>query len=198
MYRWGLSICNNFSLGLNTTVFQAGYVIKACIVKDIVKGYTDRNICFLSKSQVALKGLESFQTNSKLFWDDRQSLMKLTEHKRIKLMWVIKAFLKIPLPKAGELFDLSRNQLSILRVLLTGHCHFKGHPFKLRLVNSPKCEIQVGIWNSLPHSLWLWGFGHIKTQAPGSSFYKTRWLWRHLCQQETALCSRCDPAKWKG
>jgi hypothetical protein len=36
--------------------------------------------------------------------------------------------------------------------------------------------MQTGIWNSLTCSLWLWGFGHTKIQAPGSSFYETRWL----------------------
>jgi len=27
--------------------------------------------------------------------------------------------------------------------LLTGHSHLKGHPFKLRLVNSPQCDRQA-------------------------------------------------------
>ena len=29
----------------------------------------------------------------------------------------------------------------------------------------------------------------------GSSSYDTRWLWRHLCQQDTAHCSRCRTAE---
>jgi hypothetical protein len=42
--------------------------------------------------------------------------------------------------KAGELFNLSRNQLRIMTGLLTGHCHLKGHLFKLGLLNSPDCN----------------------------------------------------------
>jgi len=56
--------------------------------------------------------------------------------------------------------------------------------------------MQAGIGNSLTHSLWLWGFGHMKIQVSGLTFYETRWLWRHLCQQDTALCSRCQTAEW--
>jgi hypothetical protein len=41
---------------------------------------------------------------------------------------------------AGELLNLSRNQLRIMTGLLTGHCHLKGHLFKLGLVNSPECN----------------------------------------------------------
>jgi hypothetical protein len=56
--------------------------------------------------------------------------------------------------------------------------------------------MQGGIWSSLTCSLRLWGFGQIKIQAPGTLFYETRWLWRYLCQQDTALCSRCRTAEW--
>jgi len=45
-----------------------------------------------------------------------------------------KGFLRNPsAKKAGELLNLSINKLKIL----TGHCHLKGHLFKLRLINSP-------------------------------------------------------------
>jgi len=57
-------------------------------------------------------------------------------------------------------------------------------------------QMQTGIWNSLKHSLWLWGFGHIKLPALGLSIYETRWFWRYLCQQNTALCLRCGTAEW--
>ena len=53
-----------------------------------------------------------------------------------------------------------------------------------------------GIWNGHTHSLWLWGFGNIKIQAPGLSLYETRWLWRHLCQQDTGHSSTCRTAQW--
>ena len=42
--------------------------------------------------------------------------------------------------RAGLLLSLSRNQLRILTGLLTGHCHLKGHLFKLGLVKSPECD----------------------------------------------------------
>jgi len=47
-------------------------------------------------------------------------------------------FLKTPsAKKGGELFNLNRNQLRILTVLLTWHCHLKGH--KMGLVDSLQC-----------------------------------------------------------
>jgi len=42
--------------------------------------------------------------------------------------------------RAGELLNLSRNQVRILTGLLTRHCHLKGHLFELGLVNSPGCD----------------------------------------------------------
>jgi uncharacterized metal-binding protein len=42
--------------------------------------------------------------------------------------------------KAGELLNLSGNQLPIMIGLLTGHCHLKEHLCKLGLVKSPGCE----------------------------------------------------------
>jgi len=48
-----------------------------------------------------------------------------------------KSFLITPSAKrGGKLFNLNRNQ-RILTVLLTWHCHLKGH--KLGLVDSPQC-----------------------------------------------------------
>jgi hypothetical protein len=53
----------------------------------------------------------------------------------------LRAFFKKPFArKAGQLLNLSRNQLRIMTGLLTGHCHLKGHLFKLGLVNSPECN----------------------------------------------------------
>jgi hypothetical protein len=52
-----------------------------------------------------------------------------------------KGFLKKPCAKkAGELLNLSRNQLRIMTGLLTGHCHLKGHLFQLGLVDSSECN----------------------------------------------------------
>jgi hypothetical protein len=72
-YRWG------FSLGLHLTVFQAEiYAIKVCIMKNIEKGYTGKNIHILSNSQAATNALDSFQINS--------TLVTLAEHNRIQLV----------------------------------------------------------------------------------------------------------------
>ena len=49
--------------------------------------------------------------------------------------------------------------------------------------------------NSLTFSLRRWGFGQIKIQTPGSSLYTTRRIWRHLCQQDTILCSKCETVR---
>jgi ribonuclease HI len=77
-------------LGLHTTVFQAEiYTIKACIMENIEKGYKGRNIYILSDSQAAIQALNNFQINSKLVWDCHQSLMRLAEHNRVKLIWVL-------------------------------------------------------------------------------------------------------------
>jgi ribonuclease HI len=90
VYRWGSSRGHSFSLGFHTTVFQAEiYAFKACIMENIQKGYTGRNIYILSDSQAAIKTPDSFQINSKVVWDCHQSLVKLAEHNRIQLVWVL-------------------------------------------------------------------------------------------------------------
>ena len=42
--------------------------------------------------------------------------------------------------KAGELLNLSRNQLRLMTGLLIEYCHLKGHLLKLVLVNSHECD----------------------------------------------------------
>lgn len=60
VYKWGLRRGQSFSVGLHTTVLQAQiYAIKACIMQDIERGYTGRNICILSNSQEAINGLDT-------------------------------------------------------------------------------------------------------------------------------------------
>jgi len=39
--------------------------------------------------------------------------------------------------RAGELLNLNSNQIQTMTGLLPGHCHLKGHPFKVGRVNSP-------------------------------------------------------------
>jgi hypothetical protein len=75
--------------GYIPTVFHVEtHVIKACIMKNIEKDYTGRNNGILSHSQAAIKALDSFQINSKLFSDCHQSLMEMPEHNRIQLVSV--------------------------------------------------------------------------------------------------------------
>jgi hypothetical protein len=80
---------HSFSLGLHTVLFQAEiYTIKACIMENMEKDYTGRNICILSDSQAAIKAIDSYQINSKLVWDCHQSLVKLAEYNSIRVVWV--------------------------------------------------------------------------------------------------------------
>jgi ribonuclease HI len=64
------------------------YAIKACIMENIEKIYTGRNIYILFDSQIAVKVLYSFQINHKSVWDCYQSLVKLAENNRIQLVCV--------------------------------------------------------------------------------------------------------------
>jgi len=85
----GLEKGHSFSLVLHTTIFQAElYAIKLCIMGNIEKGHKDRNIYILFNIQAAIKVLNNFQINSKLVWDCHQSLLELSEHNRVQLVWV--------------------------------------------------------------------------------------------------------------
>ena len=75
-------------------------------------------------------------------------------------------------------------------------CHAKGHLFKRAGKQSQVWWMQASIWNHLAHSLCVWSLSHFKIQALGLSFYETRWLRRHLHQQDTALFSKCGTAEW--
>lgn len=52
-------------------------------------GYTDRRIHILVESQGVIEAVDSFQISSKLIWDCCHSLVKLVDHKRIQLVWVL-------------------------------------------------------------------------------------------------------------
>ena len=70
-------------LGLQSMIFQSEiYAIKGCVMGNVEKGYTGRNIYILSNSQAANK----CSGNAKLVSDCRQSLVKLKEHNRIQLL----------------------------------------------------------------------------------------------------------------
>jgi hypothetical protein len=80
--------------------------------------------------------------------------------------------------------------------LLIGHCHLKGHLFKLELVNSPECNRCKQASKTASHILCdCEALATFKIQALGSSFDATRWLWRHIYRQDTVLCSRCRAAR---
>jgi hypothetical protein len=52
-----------------------------------------------------------------------------------------KGFLQGPsVRRTKELLKLNRNQLQWMTGLLTGHCHLKGHLFKMGLTYIPTCE----------------------------------------------------------
>jgi hypothetical protein len=64
------------------------YAIKAYAVQNLNRDYRNRNIYNLSESQEATKVLDNYQINSKLVWDRHQSLMQLSKHNRVQLIWV--------------------------------------------------------------------------------------------------------------
>jgi hypothetical protein len=52
-----------------------------------------------------------------------------------------KGLIQVPSAKrTKDLLRLNRDQLRWVVGLLTGHCHLKGHLFKLRLTADPICE----------------------------------------------------------
>jgi hypothetical protein len=72
---------------LHTTVFQADiYATKTFVMENPRKDYRGRNIYIFSDSHAAIKALDSLQINSKFAWECHQSLVKLAEHDRIKLI----------------------------------------------------------------------------------------------------------------
>jgi hypothetical protein len=57
----------------------------------------------------------------------------------------------------------NRNQLRWVAGLFTGHCHLKGHLFKLGLTDNPICErCQEKMTQSHIHAMWLWGHSLLK------------------------------------
>ena len=159
------------------------------------KGYTGRNINILSDGQAAIKALESFQINSKLVWDCHQSLVKLAEHNWIQLVWVpgcmeiygnaIPDEIAIKAWKLPDKFQISMGRHSILG------------------------EIGISSWTNGNWCKWnSWWLSQAKLLTSTNRTWactlyickgcldETMWLWRHLCQQDTALCSSCLTAKW--
>jgi hypothetical protein len=79
---------------------------------------------------VAKKAIRDWTTvNHKKYWE---SLTGLRQAKGLIRAHSAK--------RAKELLKLDRNQLRWVVGLLTGHCHLKGHLFKLGLGDCPTCE----------------------------------------------------------
>lgn len=77
------------SLGQCTTVFQAElYALRTCVVENLDKNYTNRNIYILSDSQAVAVDLRNHQMVPKLVRGCHQSSTKLAEHNTVQLMWV--------------------------------------------------------------------------------------------------------------
>jgi len=85
----------------------------------------------------------------------------------------LRAFLKDCAKTVGELHNLSRNQLHTM-MGLTGHCHLKGHQFKLVLVNNPKSDRCKQASETSAHVLRDCETLATLSQASGSTFYETR------------------------
>jgi len=135
VYRGGSRKGHSFSLGIHTMLFQVEiYAIKACIMENIEKGYTGRNINILSDGQAAITALESFQINSISVWDCHQSLMKLAEHTWIQMV-LYKTYAKgaqNAQPEQKLAKDINRAGNRTLPI--------KGYLFKLGQVKSPECD----------------------------------------------------------
>jgi hypothetical protein len=52
-----------------------------------------------------------------------------------------------------DLLKLNRDQLRWIVELFTGHCHLKGHLFKLGLTDDPTCERCLEEYESATHIL---------------------------------------------
>jgi hypothetical protein len=82
--------------------------------------------------------------------------------------------------RTEDLLKLNRNQLRWMIRLFTGHCHLKGHLFKLRLANNPICERCLEEDESATRILYhCEAVIRCKISSPEPVFHGTKWLlWR--------------------
>jgi hypothetical protein len=82
--------------------------------------------------------------------------------------------------RTKDLLKLNRDQLRWVVGLLTGHCHLKGHLFKLGLTDNPTCERCLEEDESVTHIVCdCEAIGLFKISSPGPVLYGTKWLlWR--------------------
>jgi hypothetical protein len=76
---------------------------------------------------------------------------------------------------------------------LTGHCHLQGQLFKMVGPTSSRCKQASEMASQVLCDCVA--LATLEIQPLGSPFYATRWLLRHLSQQDTAHCSWCRAAK---
>jgi hypothetical protein len=76
--------------------------------------------------------------------------------------------------KGGELLSLSRNRLRIMTGVPKGHCHLKGHLFKLGLENSPEHD---------RHKQASETASHILCDREALAILRIRHLGCHLCNK---------------
>jgi hypothetical protein len=81
----------------------------------------------------------------------------------------------------NDLLKLNRDQLRWVVGLFTGHCHLKGHVFKLGLTDDPICERCLEDDESVTYPMWLWGHKLLKISSPEPVLHGTKWLlWRPI------------------
>jgi ribonuclease HI len=89
MYCHGTRRELSFSLGQYTIVFQAEvHAIKACAVVNLDRNYKNRRVYILSDSKPAIIAIAKYEITSKLVRDCHQSLIQLTIHNRVQLIFV--------------------------------------------------------------------------------------------------------------
>jgi hypothetical protein len=75
--------------------------------------------------------------------------------------------------------------------LFTGHCHLKGHLFKLGLTDDPIWERCLEEDESATRPLWLRGYSPFMIFSSGPVFYGARRLLWHPHKQGPAVHSKC-------
>jgi hypothetical protein len=95
-----------------------------------------------------------------------------------------------PAKRSKDLLKLTRDQLRWLVGLFTGHCHLKGHLFKLGLTDDPICEKCLEEDESATHVLC--DCEAVADLRFGPVYYGARWLLWHPHKQGPHLKCRID------
>jgi hypothetical protein len=77
--------------------------------------------------------------------------------------------------RTKDLLQLNRDQLRWIEGLFTGHCHLKGHLFKLRLTDGPTCERCLEEDESATHILCdCEAYSSFEISSPGPILHGTK------------------------